>query len=68
MRYVGGGTAPAIPAAATAVTGNLTVVNETAAGVVALGPTMTATLNWIEFSAMAFGMSSFSTRVGISAW
>ena len=32
------------------------------------GPTMTATLNWIEFSAMAFGMSSFSTSVGISAW
>ena len=43
VRYVGGGTAPAIPAAATAVTSNLTVVNETAAGVVALGPTMTAT-------------------------
>src|ERR1700692_471543 len=32
------------------------------------GPTMTATLNWMEFNAMAFGMSSFSTRVGISAW
>ena len=32
------------------------------------GPTMTATLNWIEFSAMAFGISSFSTRVGINAW
>ena len=31
------------------------------------GPTMTATLNWIEFRAMAFGMSSFSTSVGISA-
>ena len=32
------------------------------------GPTMTATLNWIEFSAMALGMSSRSTRVGINAW
>ena len=28
------------------------------------GPTMTATLNWIEFRAMAFGMSSFSTKRG----
>ena len=25
-------------------------------------------LNWIEFSAMAFGMSSLLTRVGIRAW
>ena len=32
------------------------------------GPTITATLNWIEFSAMAFGMSSRSTSVGINAW
>ncbi len=42
-RYVGGGTAPAIPANATAVTGNLTIVGETAPGVVAVGPTTTAT-------------------------
>jgi hypothetical protein len=41
--YVGGGSAVAVPAGATAVTGNLTVVNETAAGVLALGPTMTPT-------------------------
>ena len=33
----------AVPTNATAVTGNLTVVGETAAGVVALGPTMTPT-------------------------
>ncbi len=32
------------------------------------GPMVTAKLNWIEFSAMAFGMSSLLTRVGISAW
>src|SRR5271165_5776947 len=32
------------------------------------GPIVTARLNWIEFSAMAFGMSSLSTNVGISAW
>src|SRR5579863_6202440 len=31
------------------------------------GPSMTATLNWIEFRAMAFGMSSLSTSVGIRA-
>ena len=32
------------------------------------GPMVTAMLNWIEFSAMAFGMSSRLTKVGISAW
>jgi hypothetical protein len=31
------------------------------------GPMVTAMLNWMEFSAMALGMSSRSTRVGISA-
>ena len=42
--YVGGGTlVAAVPSWATAVTGNLTVVGETASGVVAIGPTMTAT-------------------------
>src|SRR5215467_10339423 len=30
------------------------------------GPIVTARLNWIEFRAMAFGMSSRSTRVGMS--
>ena len=38
-----GATSVTVPTNATAVTGNLTIVNETAAGVVALGPTMTAT-------------------------
>src|SRR5947209_2103072 len=32
------------------------------------GPTVIAILNWIEFRAIALGMSSRSTRVGISAW
>jgi hypothetical protein len=41
-RYVGGGSAVAVPAVATAVTGNLTVTYQTAGGLVALGPTMTA--------------------------
>src|SRR5579863_8784784 len=31
------------------------------------GPTVTARLNWMEFNAMALGMSSRSTSVGISA-
>jgi hypothetical protein len=37
-RYVGGGSSPAVPVGANAVTGNITMVNATAAGVVALGP------------------------------
>ncbi len=48
-----GATSAAVPTNATAVTGNLTIVNETAAGVVALGPTMTAsgattTINFVK--------------------
>ena len=41
--YVGGGAAVAVPLGATAVTGNLTLTGATAAGLVALGPTMTPT-------------------------
>jgi len=41
--YVGGGAGVAVPLGATAVTGNLTITGETAAGLVALGPTMTPT-------------------------
>ena len=41
-RYVGGGANVAVPVGATAVTGNLTMVNATVAGIVALGPTVTA--------------------------
>jgi hypothetical protein len=40
-RYVGGGSAPAIPANAVAITGNLTIVYETAPGVIDLGPAVT---------------------------
>ena len=32
------------------------------------GPITRARLNWIEFSATAFGRSSLSTSVGTSAW
>jgi outer membrane protein assembly factor BamB len=39
--YVGGGSGVAVPPNATAVTGNLTVTGQTAAGLIALGPTMT---------------------------
>src|SRR5262245_62808528 len=31
-----------------------------------IGPIMRAKLNWIEFSAIAFGMSFFSTSIGIN--
>lgn len=41
--YVGGGYNQAVPSWASAVTGNLTIVNSTAAGLMALGPTMTPT-------------------------
>jgi hypothetical protein len=41
-RYVGGGTASAIPGNAIAVTGNLTVVGETSGGTVVLGQTNVA--------------------------
>ncbi len=52
-RYVGGGTTVAVPTNATAVTGNLTIVGQTATGLVALGPTMTAsgevtTINFVK--------------------
>ena len=51
--YVGGGSAVAVPGNATAVTGNLTIVGETASGLIALGPTMTptgepTTLNFVK--------------------
>jgi hypothetical protein len=41
-RYVGGGGNVAVPVGATAVTGNFTMVNATAPGIVALGPTVAA--------------------------
>jgi hypothetical protein len=43
VTYVGGGSKIAIPANAIAVTGNLTVTGASAAGLIALGPTMTPT-------------------------
>jgi hypothetical protein len=42
-KYVGGGTKIAVPANAIAVTGNLTMTGGSAAGIIALGPTMTPT-------------------------
>jgi hypothetical protein len=52
-KYVSGGSALAVPANAVAVTGNLTVVGETAAGVIDLGPTVSAsgsttTINFVK--------------------
>ena len=51
-QYVGGGSAVAVPANATAVTGNLTVTGQTKTGTISLGPTLTSvvettTLNFV---------------------
>jgi eukaryotic-like serine/threonine-protein kinase len=64
--YVGGGAAPAIPAEAVAVTGNLTIVNETAAGLVALGPTMTSTGSTSTISFATGDIRANNVTVGLS--
>jgi phage baseplate assembly protein gpV len=53
VNYVGGGTKIDVPLWADAVTGNLTIVGETTAGLIALGPTMaptgdTTTINFVK--------------------
>lgn len=60
--YIGGGTKVAVPTGATAVTGNLTVVNGTATGVVALGPTETvggdvSTISFVRGDIRATGVT-----------
>ena len=64
--YVGGGSATAVPMSATAVTGNLTVVNESAPGVVALGPIMTATgsVTTINFAAGDIRANGVTVKLG----
>lgn len=64
--YVGGGSAAAIPATAVAVTGNLTIVGETAAGVVALGPTMTATGAVTTINVVKGDIRANNVTVGLS--
>src|ERR1051326_8543371 len=45
-----------------------TIPNNASAPPAKSGPTTRARLNWMELSAIAFGTSFFSTRVGIRAW
>jgi hypothetical protein len=64
--YVGGGTALAVPATATAVTGNLTIVGESAAGLVALGPTMTPTGDVTTINFVKGDIRANNVTVGLS--
>jgi outer membrane protein assembly factor BamB len=72
--YVGGGSAKAVPAGATAVTGNVTVTGQSAAGVVALGSAIaangeTTTLNFVKGDNRAnnvtLGLASDGTLQGV---
>jgi hypothetical protein len=65
-KYVGGGTAPAIPATAVAVTGNLTIVGETAAGVVDLGPTASASGNVTTINFVVGDTRANNVTVGLA--
>ena len=64
--YVGGGSAVAVPAGATAITGNLTVVGQTAAGVLALGPTMTSTGDTSTLNFVVGDIRANNVTVGLS--
>ena len=66
-KYVGGGTAPAVPANAVAVTGNLTVVNETAAGVIDLGPAASASGTTSTLSFVKGDTRANNVTVGLAA-
>ena len=66
-RYVGGGTALAVPANAVAVTGNLTVVNETAAGVIDLGPAATSSGTTSTLSFVKGDTRANNVTVGLAA-
>ena len=68
--YVGGGTKIAVPANAIAVTGNLTVTGASAAGLMALGPTMTptgdtTTLNFVMVSSKASENRANNVTMGL---
>jgi outer membrane protein assembly factor BamB len=65
--YVGGGTAPAIPANAVAITGNLTIVNETAAGVIDLGPAVSASGSTSTLSFVKGDIRANNVTVGLAA-
>ena len=63
--YVGGGGNVAVPQGATAVTGNLTVVNATASGVVALGPTEAASGDVTTISFAARDIRAVGVTMGL---
>ncbi len=63
--YVGGGGNVAVPEGATAVTGNLTIVNATGSGVVALGPTESASGNVTTISFAARDIRAVGVTVGL---
>jgi hypothetical protein len=66
-KYVGGGSALAVPANAVAVTGNLTVVNETAAGVIDLGPAASASGTTSTLSFVKGDTRANNVTVGLAA-
>jgi len=66
-KYVGGGTALAVPTNAVAVTGNLTVVGETAAGVIDLGPAASATGTTSTLSFVKGDTRANNVTVGLAA-
>ena len=66
-KYVGGGTAPAVPANAVAVSGNLTVVGETAAGVIDLGPAASASGTTSTLSFLVGDTRANNVTVGLAA-
>jgi outer membrane protein assembly factor BamB len=65
--YVGGGTGVAVPANATAVTGNLTIVGETAPGLIALGPTMTPTGDTTTLNFIKGDIRANNVTIGLNA-
>ncbi len=64
---MGGGTAPAVPANAVAVSGNLTVVGETAAGVIDLGPAASASGTTSTLSFLVGDTRANNVTVGLAA-
>jgi hypothetical protein len=60
-----GGSGIAVPTGAVAVTGNITITGQTAAGVVALGPTMTAVGDTTTVNFSALGNRACNVTIGL---
>jgi alpha-tubulin suppressor-like RCC1 family protein len=65
--YVGGGAAAAVPADAVAITANLTIVNETAPGVIDLGPAATASGSTSSLSFVKGDIRANNVTIGLAA-